>query len=635
MFEFNQYQKRLHRNRIIRPQQPYDRDDNVARISLLCWGEHCTECAAPSCYKTCDLYQARPDGRCRRFIFGMYRNRFFTSLRGYGCEVAFKKWAALVARGNIRMMRLTSAIWAERLLSAFGLIFDRLGALASRATSDMRWKHLSYSLMLRLTNALAATGSKSQVPDAFLLDVYNPAPKAARLQFTVETAPVPHNNLVELGRKRIRFSTTAILPPGYSSHEFDGFLFRNIVESGMPFDLSLTPEADSDATLVFLSADFIIHKNRPQRSDLQRPIKCVVFDLDNTLWDGTLAENDEPKLKPRVRALLNKLDSRGILLSIASKNDFDAAWSHLSALELQEYFLHPQINWYPKSHSLKLIAEKLSIGLDTFAFIDDSPFERSEVAMALPEVTRYDAKDMPEILDNPRFAGSKTSEAGQRRQYYLQAIARQEKQAAFGQDYTRFLAYCETTVKVIGYEPQDTERIEELVQRTNQLNFSGTKYTRTELADLLVHSGLEKYVLHCSDRFGDYGVVGFAIVQQRSDMLEVRDFMLSCRVQGKLVELAFFHHLQQHHNMSGAPYMRINFRRTDRNTPAFQVLQTLGASEQSEGQGIILNLQQTEQKVGIVRIECFCGSKDALTGLSQQHTTLALKNSPMTDKSDL
>jgi hypothetical protein len=89
MFEFSQYDSRLHTSRPASPEAAYKHFDNVAQMSLLYWWEHCTECAAPACYRTCDLYEARPDGRCRRFRFGMHKNRGFASLRGYGAEVAF------------------------------------------------------------------------------------------------------------------------------------------------------------------------------------------------------------------------------------------------------------------------------------------------------------------------------------------------------------------------------------------------------------------------------------------------------------------------------------------------------------------------------------------------------------------
>src|SRR3979490_1065554 len=100
MFEFDQYSAEKRKEPPLAPLTSYSAELNIERMSLLVWGEHCTECAAPECYKTCDLYEARADKRCRRFRFGVYKNRAFASLRGYGAEVALKKWGVVGAMGN-------------------------------------------------------------------------------------------------------------------------------------------------------------------------------------------------------------------------------------------------------------------------------------------------------------------------------------------------------------------------------------------------------------------------------------------------------------------------------------------------------------------------------------------------------
>src|SRR6202040_4408207 len=98
-------------------------------------------------------------------------------------------------------------------------------------------------------------------------------------------------------------------------------------------------------------------------------IKCVVWDLDDTLWQGTLLEGEDLVLTPGVKDAVQELDNRGILQSIVSKNDHDAALQKLAAFGLDEYFLYPQINWGNKSDSIQCIANELGIRLDTFAFV--------------------------------------------------------------------------------------------------------------------------------------------------------------------------------------------------------------------------------------------------------------------------
>jgi FkbH-like protein len=302
----------------------------------------------------------------------------------------------------------------------------------------------------------------------------------------------------------------------------------------------------------------------------------VVWDLDNTLWQGILIEGDLVLPRPEVVQLLKKLDERGILLSIASKNDRASAWKKLEEFGLDEYFLYPQINWKPKSLNIQAIAERLNIGLDTFAFVDDNPFELDQVGRTIPEVTCVNAQDLSPLSSGPGFQGSSSADSRRRRQFYKEAIAREGAQEEFGTDYTGFLASCGIVLEVAPYSPEDMDRVAELVQRTNQLNFSGHKYTRSQLSEILANPQLEKYVLKSSDKYGSYGTVGFSIVERGIGIIQIRDFMLSCRVQGKFLEQAFFHHLIEHHNPEAATTLWVNFRETDRNKPAQQVLESLG-----------------------------------------------------------
>ena len=126
----------------------------------------------------------------------------------------------------------------------------------------------------------------------------------------------------------------------------------------------------------------------------KKEIKCVVWDLDNTLWDGILLESNEVRLKPQIRQIIQTLDSRGILHSIASKSNYDDAMARITEFKLEEFFLYPEISWNAKSASIKRIQENLNIGLDALMFIDDQPFERDEVHHEHPEVLCLDASQV-------------------------------------------------------------------------------------------------------------------------------------------------------------------------------------------------------------------------------------------------
>ncbi|MDQ1740745.1 MAG: hypothetical protein QOE53_2397, partial [Pseudonocardiales bacterium] len=132
-------------------------------------------------------------------------------------------------------------------------------------------------------------------------------------------------------------------------------------------------------------------------------IKCIVWDLDNTLWDGVLLEDEAVTMRPWVSQHIKRLDEMGILQSVASKNDRASAMAKLAELGLSDIFLYPQVNWNAKSSSIQLIAKALNLGLDAFAFVDDQEFERAEVAHELPAVTCVDITALDEALQLPDF----------------------------------------------------------------------------------------------------------------------------------------------------------------------------------------------------------------------------------------
>src|SRR5690554_3135807 len=122
-----------------------------------------------------------------------------------------------------------------------------------------------------------------------------------------------------------------------------------------------------------------------------RKIKCVIWDLDHTIWEGILMEDSTVRLHDHIVEVIETLDQRGILQSIASRNEHDVAMEKLKQLGIDHYFIYPQINWNNKSASIQSIVESINIGMDTIAFIDDQPYEREEVNFHHPDVLCIDA----------------------------------------------------------------------------------------------------------------------------------------------------------------------------------------------------------------------------------------------------
>ncbi len=319
----------------------------------------------------------------------------------------------------------------------------------------------------------------------------------------------------------------------------------------------------------------------------QPKFKCVVWDLDNTLWHGTLAEDgiEGVRLSEKAAALVRELDRRGIINSIASKNDADLALAALEAFGLREYFVFPKIGWHPKSDSLKAVIADMDVGADTFAFIDDQAFERGEISALLPEVTVFSDQDLDRLLDDPRFDVPVTAESAKRRQMYQTEERRHAARAGSTMNYADFLRSCRIRLAIEPLSRENLSRIYELSQRTNQLNFSGRRYGMNELEQLAAERPQDTFVLACSDKFGDYGVIGFALLSATGS--EVESFFLSCRVQRKLVENAFFQFLGGELCARNKRKLEVRYRKTAKNGAAARMLQDLGFDyrPESEEQG--------------------------------------------------
>ncbi|WP_207780931.1 HAD-IIIC family phosphatase [Cognatiluteimonas telluris] len=269
-------------------------------------------------------------------------------------------------------------------------------------------------------------------------------------------------------------------------------------------------------------------------------VKCVVWDLDHTLWDGILSEGDEVRPRPGVEATLRTLDERGILLSIASKNDAGPAMAKLAELGLEDYFLYPQVNWGAKSQSIARIAEAFNIGIDALAFIDDQPFERDEVASVHADVLCLDAGEVATLLEcpelQPRFI---TDESRRRRQMYRSDQQRNESEQDFEGPRESFLASLGLVFSIAPADVEDLRRLEELVARTNQLNTTGRIYSHAELDAFRVSPRHELLVASLEDKYGEYGKIGLALVEKSGRDWTIRAFLMSCRVISRGVGSTF------------------------------------------------------------------------------------------------
>ena len=542
--------------------------------TVLPWSEHCTECVWPTCYSSCGLYSPRRDGRCRRFSDGMVRVNCPGVPNSYLLKIRFKRWGKLWTPGTVVLRPVPKAFRLEARDYWIGTMLQGLPGFIPGKNLAI---HKRYGFKKRMAYRSTDT---SNLPSCFLVECYNPASKTVRLSLTMRSidaqAKIPFQKLVELD-------------PGFHRVRVPYDEIAEFVDLRSPFNIDLVPNEDqAETTLYFGMMEFVLENVAPETMTDHGAtrVKCVVWDLDNTVWDGILVEDgsERLRLKPQIEQILRILDERGILSSIVSKNDRAEAFDVLRAFGIAEYFLSPQISWQPKSQGIDAIAQELNIGIDSVLFVDDSEFELQEVKTVHPKVRVLNAEHYLTIQDMESCQVDVTAESRARRKMYQVEVERKTAAWTFGQDYLAFLRYCELKLNVYPMTRENLNRVHELTQRTNQMNFSGNRYEKSVLEEILGQPYLDTYVLEVEDRFGSYGIVGFCIVDNRVPLMT--DLMFSCRVQSKRVEHAFLAYLIQKYIAGTGKAFYANYRKTSRNAPSGRVFSDLLLQEVGVENGI-------------------------------------------------
>jgi len=578
----------------------------ITRLSLQFPGEHCTECAAPDCHDTCDLFERGGTGRCRRLEDGIVVRRCRTGDIPYWLEALFRPWGEIMCVGNAWCVSRR----AYRLTAPLIPVLGRLSVLLQSAfrflPARRQWKVTDRIRGLgnrvpRLLNRMAPAGSGGPAK-ALVGIIGNPHSETIRAEISVSGFGASQG-----GRS---FQRVVCLAPGWQFFSIPVSDIEPVIDFRRLFRIILLPLIESKTLLQILyfglaAFDPAAGAGRPpvgsrtsgttaslsgpagggrsaSSATAARKVKLLVLDLDNTLWDGVLIENPQADyaLRPGVRAALEQLDQRGILLSIASKNNFEEARGVLEKLGIWHLFLYPQINWAPKSEAVRAIVRNLNIGMDTVAFVDDAEFERAEVAAALPEVRTWDAVALPSLPAREEFSVPVTEESRGRRGLYQAEESRQAEFHGSQLDYDEFLRSCRIRIVLGALNGANLERVYELAQRTNQLNFSGARYTREDLTRAAAAGDTIPVVMKCDDRFGNYGIVGFSLLAAAGSALEMSDLMFSCRIQGKRIEHAYLAHLVAVGRQCGLERLVCRYTRTARNSPAARVFDELGFSRE-------------------------------------------------------
>jgi FkbH-like protein len=294
--------------------------------------------------------------------------------------------------------------------------------------------------------------------------------------------------------------------------------------------------------------------------------KCVIVDLDGTLWPGVLAETGGPfAWTPEISGAFSYvglyfglqeallcLKKRGIVLACVSKNDEATVrelWKYpdhypTHRLMTPDDFVTWRVNWNDKVDNIKSIADELGFALDSFLFIDDHPVERDRVRQRLPgvEVWGDDLFSLRRrLLNNPRLQVPVVTEESAVRTTLVKAQLERQNLRGNIPDEAEYIASLNIQCRIQRLTPDalQYERIEELFQRTTQFNTTGRKFLRSELVTFANSSTASIYTINVTDRFGDHGLVGAAVVSGG----EILGLVMSCRALGMNVEHQFMRHI--------------------------------------------------------------------------------------------
>ena len=361
-----------------------------------------------------------------------------------------------------------------------------------------------------------------------------------------------------------------------------------------------------------LYADFVVRAIAAMRGKAR---KCLVLDLDNTLWGGVIGDDglegiavdqgdSRGEAHRAVQAAALDLRRCGVVLAVCSKNDDATARlpfrEHAGMLLKEEDIAVFVANWDDKASNLERIAQRLDIGLDSLVLLDDNPAERAQVRLALPQVA------VPELGDDPSTFVRTLMMAG-----YFESVAFTPEDLARADQYRgnahraellegsrdigQFLISLEMQIRFAPFQPQGRKRIAQLINKTNQFNLTTRRYTEAQVAEM--EGSARHYTLQISltDRFGDNGMICAIICHRRPEEWEIDSWLMSCRVLNRKVEEGICNRIARDAINAGAQRLIGVYRPTLRNKIVAGLFEQLGFSRidsPEDDQRWVLNLDE-------------------------------------------
>jgi len=279
---------------------------------------------------------------------------------------------------------------------------------------------------------------------------------------------------------------------------------------------------------------------------LPNNVKMVIWDLDDTFWTGTLAEGAIAPI-PENQAIVISLAGRGIISSIASKNNFAAAAARLGELGVWDYFVFPRIEFSPKGENIAAIIETAGLRAENVLFIDDNRLNLEEARQFAPGLMTAGPEILPDLLDLPQLAG-KDDRALTRLKQYKNLEVKAVERATSSLAHEDFLRQCGITVEIDYDVEKNFDRIVELANRTNQLNFTKLRLETPDaiaaFQALLSSYGITAGIVRVADKYGDYGITGYFVVHRNATRNDLLHLAFSCRTMNMGIEQYIFERLK-------------------------------------------------------------------------------------------
>jgi FkbH-like protein len=454
-------------------------------------------------------------------------------------------------------------------------------------------------VLTRLEDIAGSSQASSDLMDSLLEAVENFASQPAGHLLVGNLPPVvsAFSSVAEKGARamRERWQTALEALPDVEVLDFGGVVEQLGIEKARSNQSEILTRGPYSPRVYQQLAIALVRRIRAVR---RSPAKVLALDCDNTLWGGVVGEvgmegielgSDGPGRSFQLfQRHVKSLKDRGILLVVASKNEErdvrEVFERHPEMILRPEDIAAWRVNWQPKHENLRSLAAELNLGIDSFVFLDDDPFIRTEVQSATPQVhvvpLPADPSDYCEALSRLWLfdvANATQEDAARTRMIQEESVRQSELGSAASLD--GFLAGLLLRVDVSHASDQEWPRVAQLTQRTNQFNLSLKRRTVGEIRALASEASV--LTLRASDRFGEYGLVGVCALRPKPGLLEIDTLLMSCRVLGRGVEDAFLHAMGEVGRLQGAKKLVAPYLAGPRNAQIRDFLLRVGFNEAS------------------------------------------------------